>query len=105
MNHSRLTKEQVKDFLFGQTIDCFDPGSRAWVATIDYMENGTCRAEMANDVTDTGRYGFDLDLYWTQYSWFRDGGLFRFFLKRIDADTCQAHFEDGTKAFLQTIKK
>lgn len=105
MNNSRLSEKEVKEFLFGQTINCFNPDSGALVATIEYLANGACRAAMDDGLTDDGRYGFDLNLYWTQYSWFRDGGLFRFFLEWVDDNTCQAYFEDGTKAFLQTIKK
>ncbi len=103
MNNSRLSGEAVKEFLAGKTLDCFDPDSRALVATIQYLANGTCRAVVADGATDEGRYGFERDVYWTQYSWFRDGGLFRFSLERVDGNTCQAYFEDGTKAFLQTI--
>ncbi len=104
MTDTRLSGDEVKAFLFGRTIDCHNPGSGACIATIEYLANGACRAAMDDGRTDNGRYGFELDLYWTQYSWFRDGGLFRFFLERIDNNTCQAYFEDGAQAFLQTIK-
>lgn len=105
MNDTKLSREEVKEFLFGQTIECFNPDSGALAATIEYLLDGTCRAAMEDGTADKGRYGFERDLYWTKYSWFRDGGLFRFFLERVDDNTCQAFFEDGAKAFLQTIKK
>ncbi len=105
MNQKRLTGDEVKGFLLGRTLDCFHPGSEHIAATIEYKANGTCHAAMADGKTDEGRYGFERDLYWTQYSWFRDGGLFRFYLERIDDKTCQAYFEDGTIAFLQIIRE
>ena len=101
MNNTRLSSNAVKEFLFDQTIDCFHPDSGDRAATIEYLANGICRVVMENGVTDEGRYGFKDDLYWTQYSWFRDGGFFRFFLVRVDDNTCQAYFEDGAIAFLQ----
>ncbi len=105
MDTARLTNGEVKAFLFGQTLECFDPNSGSQVATIQYLTNFTCRAAMSNGTTDTGRYGFERDLYWTQYTWFRDRGRFHFFLDRVDRDTCQASFEDGARAFLQRVKK
>jgi len=94
----------VEAFLLDRTLDCFHPDTGDRVATIAYLASGTCRAVIKDGGIDEGRYGFERDLYWTQYSWFRDGGLFRFYLKRVDDTTCQAYFEDGTKAFLQRIK-
>lgn len=105
MSNKRLSGEEVRGFIFDQTLDCFDPVSGVRAATIKYFADGNCRAEMEDGAVDEGRYGFDRDIYWTQYSWFRDGGLFRFFLERISDDSSQAFFEDGTKAFLQKIKK
>ena len=104
MSNARLTGQEVREFLFGRTLECFHPGSDICAATITYCADGTCRAVMEDARTDEGRYGFDRDLYWTQYSWFRNGGLFRFYLERIDHNTCQAFFDDGAKAFLQRIK-
>lgn len=104
MSNTRLTGREVRDFLVGRTLECFHPGSGTCAATITYSVDETCLAVMEDARTDEGRYGFDRDLYWTQYSWFRDGGLFRFSLERIDHNTCQAFFENGTKAFLQRIK-
>ncbi|MFK7943387.1 MAG: hypothetical protein AB8B85_10820 [Paracoccaceae bacterium] len=104
MSNRRLTGTKVRDFLVDRTLECFNPGSDICAATITYFADGTCRAVMEDNSTDEGRYGFDRDLYWTQYSWFRDGGLFRFYLERIDDNTCQAFFEDGTKAFRQRIR-
>lgn len=104
MSNARLTGQEVRAFLIDRTLECFHPGADTCAATITYLADGTCRAVMADAATDQGRYGFERDLYWTQYSWFRDGGLFRFFLERIDDTTCQAFFEDGTRAFLQRIK-
>ncbi|MEL7152410.1 MAG: hypothetical protein AAFN51_01155 [Pseudomonadota bacterium] len=103
MNDNRLTGDEVRAFLLGRALDCFDPQSGERVATIRYLEDGTCHARMADGSTDEGRYGFEDDLYWTQYKWFRNGGLYRFFLVKVDAVTCQAWFDDGTKAFLQRI--
>lgn len=105
MSNARLTANEVQEFLLGQTVECYHPNTETWAATIEYLESGICRAAMADGATDEGRYGFDRNLYWTQYSWFRDGGLFRFFLERVDDRTCQAYFEDGVIAFLQAIKK
>ncbi len=104
MKTERLAAGEVREFLFGRSLDCFHPDTKARAATIDYLANGTCKAAMVDGASDEGRYGFDRDLYWTQYSWFRDGGLFRFYLERVDDSTCQAYFEDGVKAFIQTIK-
>ena len=104
MNTSRLTAEAVRKFLTGQTLDCFHPESGAFAATIEYLANGTCRAVMDDGATDDGQYGFEEDLYWTQYSWFRGGGRFRFWLERIDDTSCQAYFDDGNMAFLQTLR-
>lgn len=103
MGHTRLGGEGVKAFLSGRTLKCFHPDTGDWAATIEYRADGTCHAAMADGGTDDGRYGFEQNLYWTQYSWFRGGGLFRFSLERIDDDTCQAYFDDGTTAFLQTV--
>lgn len=104
MSNRRLTSSGVKAFVLGQTLDCFDPESGVLAATIEYFENGTCHAAMADGTSDDGRYGFERELYWTQYRWFRNGSLNRFFLLEINHSTCQAYFEDGRKAFLQ-IKK
>ncbi len=103
MKTTRLTADEVVAFLNGRALDCFDPDTGALAATIEYLTDGTCRTAMADGATDEGRYGFERDFYWTQYSWFRGGGVFRFSLEQIDDDTCQAYFEDGKKAFLQKI--
>lgn len=104
MSNTRLTATEVGEFLYNRTLECFYPGSDTCAATITYHADGICRAVMEDASTDQGRYGFDGDLYWTQYSWFRDGGLYRFYLERIDHTTCQAFFDGGTKAFRQRIK-
>ena len=104
MNTAKLAAGEVREFLFGRSLDCFHPDTKAKAATIEYLASGICRAAMVDGTSDEGRYGFDRDLYWTQYSWFRDGGMFRFYLERVDDITCQAYFEDGVIAFLQTIK-
>lgn len=104
MSNTRLTENEVREFVFNRTLECFHPGSDTCAATITYLTDGTCRAVMEDAGTDEGRYGFDRDMYWTQYAWFRDGGLFRFYLERIDHNTCQAFFEDGKTAFLQRTK-
>jgi len=104
MNTAKLAAGEVREFLFGRSLDCFHPDTKAKAATIEYLANGTCKAAMVDGASDEGRYGFERDMYWTQYSWFRDGGLFRFYLERVDDSTCQAYFEDGGKAFIQTIK-
>ncbi len=101
----RLTALEVEAFLRGQTLECFQPNGGGFAATITYFANGTCRAVMADGRTDEGDYGFEDDLYWTQYSWFREGGRFRFSLERIDQNTCQAYFDNGEIALLQTKKK
>ncbi len=103
MTDRRLSEDEVKAFVRGHALDCFDPKLKARIATIEYFENGTCHAEFADGTSDDGRYGFDSDVYWTQYTWFREGGLYRFFLVKIDDLVCQAYFEDGTKAFLQRV--
>ena len=104
MTTKRLNPSGVRAFLTGRVLDCFDPTSGALAASIEYRENGTCHAAMTDGRTDEGQYGFERDLYWTRYSWFRCGGLFRFYLEQVDDNTCQAYFEDGTVAFLQRIQ-
>ena len=103
MTGRRLNEEEVMAYVRGHTLGCFDPQSERRIATIEYFENGTCRAEFADGTSDKGSYGFEGDLYWTQYTWFREGGLYRFFLVKVGDLVCQAYFEDGTKAFLQKI--
>ena len=104
MTERRLDADEVKAFLLGHVLDCFDPDTSAQAATIRYSVQGTCHAEMSDGQADEGRYGFERDMYWTQYKWFRGGGRYRFYLVKIDGVTCQAFFEDGTKAFLQRQK-
>lgn len=104
MTEARLSKEDVKEFLFGQALHAFDPETNARVATVKYHEDGTCHLVLEDGSSDEGLYGFQGDLYWTKYNRFRDGGLNRFFLQRIDDHTAQAYFEDGTRAFLQSPK-
>jgi len=100
----RLRGEEVKQFLCGNTLECFSSKSGLLEASIEYRTNGTCFASFEDETTDEGQFGFEGDLYWTKYGWFRNGDLFRFFLQRVDNITCQAYFEDGSKAFLQRIK-
>ncbi len=104
MSEERLTEDEVKAFVRGHSLDCFNPDTGDRGATIIYSTDGTCHAEMADGQSDDGRYGFDRAMYWTQYKWFRDGGLYRFYLIRVDDVTCQAYFQDGIKAFLQRQK-
>lgn len=104
-NDTRLAADDVKAFVFGRTLDCFSAESGELSATITYATDGTCHLAMVDGRVDDGRYGFERDLYWTRYSWFREGGVFRFYLTRVDEVTCQASFDDGTKAFLQRIKE
>lgn len=98
----RLGEDEVKAFLFDQTLYAFDPETLSRVATVQYRHDWSCHVTMENGDTDAGQYGFEGDLYWTRYDRFRDGAAHRFSLIRIDDHIVQAMFDDGTRAFIQS---
>lgn len=102
MANARLLKDEIREFLFSQTLHAFDPETLARVATVQYRPDWSCHVVMADASTDEGQYGFKGDFYWTRYNRFRDGALHRFSLNRIDENTAQAYFENGEQAFLQS---
>lgn len=104
MTNARLSEEEIKHFLVGETLYCYLTDTGPPEATIVYREDGSCHAHFKNGQTDEGRYGFNNDMYWTKYQWFRDGGLNHFYLLRIDEITAQAYYEDGKRAFRQKRK-
>ncbi len=100
----RLSKEEVRQFLFNQTLHAFDPETLSMAATVEYREDWTCVASFSDGASDQGKYGFEDDYYWTQYTKFRNGEQFWFSLHRIDNLTAQAYYKDGTRAFIQSQK-
>ena len=100
----RLSEDEIFRFLHGQTLHAFDPQTLERVATVEYRNDGTCLAYMADDTSDDGLYGVEGNFYWTQYRNFRNGEKNRFSLEFIDAETAQAVFESGKLAFIQSTK-
>lgn len=100
---SRLTPQQVRAFISGQTVQALDPESGELAATVTYGDGGMCVARFADGRTDTGHYGFADDCYWTRYATFRDGTENRFYLVRLRPDRAQAYHDDGRRAYLQVI--
>jgi hypothetical protein len=96
-----LTGEQIEAFLGADIIHVFDPDTKAPVATVRYSPDGVVKMTLG-DMTDTGGWGIVGDRYWTQYAIFRDSQRHEFYLEVIDAETMQAHFADGRRAFLQS---
>jgi hypothetical protein len=97
-----MNADDVRLFLEGRTIYCFQPETRALVAVIDYQSDGRCAARFSSGEEDTGVYGFDGASYWTRYQTFRNGQTHAFHLRKLGAGIAQAYFTDGTKAFLQS---
>jgi hypothetical protein len=98
---NRMKAEEVRRFIEGKTIQAFDPDSKDLVATVDYRRDGTCAARFPTGESDTGRFGFIGDRYWTQYTRFRGGGRNEFYLVEVDTGRAQAFYADGRRAFLQ----
>jgi hypothetical protein len=100
-----MTAEDVRRFIEGQTTVVLDPITSEVVAIVSYELDGTCSSRFPNGDTDTGRYGFDGDCYWTRYTRFRDGKRHSFFLVPMGVGRAQAYFFDGKRAFLQVQKE
>ncbi|WP_417410939.1 hypothetical protein [Hoeflea sp.] len=97
-----MDADDVRHFLEGRTIYCFQPETRSLVAVIDYGPDGRCAARFSSGEADTGVYGFDGASYWTRYKTFRDGQTHAFHLRELGPGIAQAYFADGTKAFIQS---
>lgn len=99
---ARLNPDELREFLFGKTLNCYDPESRALISTAHYGEDGVCRMIFSDGTEDTGVFGLTDDIYWTQYKRFRSGTLNQFYLERVSPQIAQAFHTDGRRAFLQT---
>lgn len=99
---ARLNPDELREFLFGKTLNCYDPESRAHISTAHYGLDGVCRMTFSDGTEDEGVFGLVDDLYWTQYKQFRSGTLNHFYLERISPQIAQAFHSDGRRAFLQT---
>ena len=97
-----MDADDVRLFLEGHTIYCFQPETLSLVAVIDYQTDGRCAARFSSGEADTGVYGFDGASYWTRYETFREGQTHAFHLRALGPGIAQAYFIDGTKAFLQS---
>ena len=102
--HERLKGHQISKFLTADKIYVFDPETLELVARVSYRPDGRVEMETTDGRTDRGTWGFNEDLYWTQYERFRDGVRHAFWLEVVGADIVQAYFSDGQRAFLQTHK-
>lgn len=99
---TRLNPEDLKAFLFGQTVHAFDPDSRNLVATIAYGRDGTCEAVFADGTEDRGQFELSGDTYSTKYTRFRAGETNFFYLELLAPQVAQAYHTDGRRAFLQS---
>jgi hypothetical protein len=97
-----MNADEVRLFLEGRKIYCFQPETRALFAVIDYESDGRCAARFSSGEADAGVYGFDGESYWTRYETFRSGEIHAFHLRKLGPGIAQAYFTDGTKAFLQS---
>ncbi|WP_281685341.1 hypothetical protein [Thalassobaculum salexigens] len=99
---ARLKPNELREFLFGKTLNCYDPESRVHIATAHYGQDGVCRMTFSDGTEDTGVFGLTDDIYWTQYKRFRSGTLNKFYLESVAPQIAQAFHTDGRRAFLQT---
>lgn len=103
-NGNMLDELNLTRFLTAQVIHVFDPDTFAPVAEVSYGRDGEVTMRHADGREDRGKWGIEKATYWTQYENFRDGGLNRFYVERVDPFTVQAFFLDGRRAFVQSHK-
>jgi hypothetical protein len=99
---ARLNPSEVREFLVGKTLNCYDPESLVHISTAHYGLDGVCRMTFSDGTEDTGVFGLADDIYWTQYKRFRSGTLNQFYLEGLAPQMAQAFHTDGRRAFLQT---
>lgn len=99
----QMTADEVREFIRGNTLEALEPDSRALVATVSYLEDGTVAARFADGSSDTGQFGFSGHYYWTCYRNFRQGSRNEFSLFRLDENEAQAFHRNGTRAFVQRL--
>ncbi|MEQ8348538.1 MAG: hypothetical protein RIB84_29335 [Sneathiellaceae bacterium] len=96
-----MTAAELRDFIFGRTVQARDPESGALVATVSYLADGTCRfARPGSDAVEQGVYGLAEREYWTRYTAFREGKPNSFYLVALAPDRAQAYHSDGRRAYL-----